>query len=206
MTKQYLIFDLDGTLIESVHDSEEIILGYLSEIPQIDMYIARTTLTNTWWTPLLQQLVIICQWLDIDTKELTQRIYGGILELDCRLFDGVSQKIQELAVNYTLFLTTGNSTPAAIKHLKKWWIYECFDIVLWSDEIPKWHDHLEIFQKSTNDDEFYKKAVYIGDGNSDRVFASEKWIDFIHIGNQQIDTYEIQSVVQIQDILSMLHN
>lgn len=203
MQKKYLIFDLDGTLIESVSESEKVVLSVLSEIPQINLDEARYLFENTKGTPLVKQLEQLCEWLDIDTFAVSRKIYEEIYKLDCVFFPGVPEKIRELSKKYALFLTTENSTPTALKYLNMWWIYDCFSVILGSDDILKWTDHLECFQTFTEDTEFYMNAVYIWDGNSDRTFAHEKNIDFIHIGMWWEDQYELSSV-SLMDIMNLI--
>ena len=58
--KKYLIFDLDGTLIESMWNSVRVIEKVLSEtIPGTDMEKVRYIFTTTAWTPLLTQLEMV---------------------------------------------------------------------------------------------------------------------------------------------------
>ncbi len=192
--KKYLIFDLDGTLVESNQKSEAIVLGHLFSIPWINRELAKSIFESTLGTPLLRQLEIICEWLPLDKKIICNKIYSDIFELDCNFFPGVPQKIRELSNIFTLFLTTGNSTPTALKYLKKWEIEDCFSLILGSESILKWSEHLESFRNSSRDPYFYEHSVYIWDGESDRRFALEKGIDFIHIGTEWKDQYELSSV------------
>lgn len=205
--KKYLIFDLDWTLIESMWDTINMVLDMLLKIEWTDIEKAKYIFFTTAWTPLLTQLEMLYEWFqNVDCKKLTQDIYNEILKLDTNFFPWVLQKVLELKNDYKLFLTTWNSTPTAIKHLKNWWIYEHFEIVLWSDEIHKWELHLEIFEEYSNDTDFYNKSIYIWDGDADRLFASKKWIDFIHIWNDKVDKYEINSVCEIDEILKIFNN
>lgn len=206
MRKQYLIFDLDGTLIESMHDSEKIVFRYLSQLPNFNEERARYIYNNTMWTPLLRQLEMICEWIDVDVQNLCDKIYSDIYELDCHFFPWVPEKIQELSMTYQLFLTTGNSTPTAEKYLKNGKIFNSFELILGSNEILKWWAHLELFKEYSNDANFYEKSIYVGDGGSDREFALEKWIDFIHIWNAWYDQYEIPSVLHINSILTTINS
>lgn len=204
--KKYLIFDLDGTLIESMSNSIQIVIDTLKDIPDTDFEKVRYIFATTAWTPLLTQLEMIYDDREVDCKGLTEKIYEKLLHLEAHFFPGVIEKIHELKNDYTLFLTTGNSTPTAYKHLQKWGILEYFEIVLWSDEIHKGVKHLEIFQNHIWEKDFYEKSVYIGDGDADRIFAQSKNIDFIHIGNEKKDIYEIQNVSEIDTILPLLNN
>lgn len=203
--KKYLIFDLDGTLIESMGTIVQVIVKELEKIPWVDIEKARYIFHSTGGTSLKEQLQMICQDESIDYDSLTEKLYDKISKVEAVFFPQIPEKIKKLQEKYTLFLSTWNSTPTAERYLQEWWMYSYFKIILWSNEIPKWARHLEIFQQDSQDIDFYKKAIYIWDWDSDRIFAWEKWIDFIHIGNDKKDIYEIQSVAQIDTILELLN-
>jgi len=200
--KKYIIFDLDWTLIQSMSDAVKIILNHLSKIPGIDLEKAKYIFKTTPWTALKTQIEYIFEWdKNINTDKITKEIYKTLLNYDADFFNWVPEKIKELCKKYKLFLTTWNSTKVAIKHLKKWWIIDCFELIYWSDKILKWIEHLNIFKEYSKDKVFFKNSIYVWDGQSDRIFAKEAWIDFIHIWNNKKDKYEIKSVKDIDKIL-----
>jgi len=204
--KKYIIFDLDWTLIESMSDTVKIILKYLSNIPKTDIAKAKYIFSTTPWMALKNQIKLVYEWEDhTNSDNITWEIYKILLDHDACFFEWVIDKINELNKNYKLFLTTWNSTQVAIKHLKKWWIINHFELIYWSDKILKWMDHLNIFKNYSNDENFFSKSIYVWDGKSDRLFANEAWIDFIHIWNEKIDKYEIKSVKEINTILDNLN-
>ena len=200
--KKYLIFDLDWTLIESMSDTLKIVYNELEKIPETDMELVRYVFTQTIWKPLKKQLEIIYPHKTIqEIEQITKNIYQKLANQEPRFFPWTIETIKKLCKKYKLFLTTWNSTDFAIKTLEKWWIKDCFEMILGSDKILKWEEHLEIFKEKTQDENFFKKAFYVWDGNSDREFAQWKWIDFIHIGNEGKDKYEVESVSEIEKII-----
>lgn len=203
MKKEYLIFDMDWTLVHSMWDSMQIIYDYIEKIDPELLDKSRYIFENTFGWPLIKQLEeVFWEWYDI--QKITNDIYKMQFYVKTEFFLWVPEKIKELAQKYTLFLTTWNSTKVAIKHLEKWWIKENFSMILWSDILLKGREHIEEFIKYTSDTDFSKKAVYTWDWEWDKFFASEYNIDFIRIGKFWKDKYEINSVVEIDEILEEL--
>lgn len=203
MKKEYLIFDMDWTLLHSMNSSMEVIYDYIKKIDSELLDKSRYVFENTMGTPLIKQIETIFEW-DYNHQKITDEIYEELLHLETEFFPGIIEKIKELSANYTLFLTTGNSTPTAMKHLEEWGIKDDFAIILGSDKLLKWREHIEEFIKYSCDDNFCHKAVYTGDWEWDKLFAWEFGIDFIRIGKFGKDKYEINSVSEIDEILRIL--
>ncbi|MDD5213760.1 MAG: HAD hydrolase-like protein [Candidatus Gracilibacteria bacterium] len=204
MKKEYLIFDMDGTLVHSMNSSMEVIYDYIKKIDSELLDKSRYVFENTMGTPLIRQIETIFEG-DYNHQKITDEIYEELLHLETEFFPGVIEKIKELSANYTLFLTTGNSTPTAMKHLEEGGIKDNFAIILGSDKLLKGRDHIEEFIRYSCDDDFCQKAVYTGDGEGDKLFSGQFDIDFIRIGKFGKDKYEINSVAEIDEILEILN-
>lgn len=203
--KKYLIFDLDDTLIKSGNNVLKVILEQLRKYHDYDEELARYVFTKTWWKPLKTQIkLIFSNKSQEEIEKITTDIYDKLAKLKSEFFPGVPELIKKLCENYKLYLTTWNSTQFAKQHLEKALIYQCFEKILGSDKILKWPDHLQIFKELSADENFFEKAVYIWDGNSDREFAKMFDIDFVHIWNEGKDKYEIPVVTQLPEILDRL--
>jgi len=204
MTKyKYIIFDLDWTLINSTHKILDIIEDYfLDNYP--DLYdTARYYLENSWWQSLQEQLEHIFENKALAEKE-TKKIYKILWDLrdKVKFFPWVKEKIKQLSKNYKLFLTTWSSTKFAKQTLKDWEIKKYFEKILWSDEILKWKEHLEIFKEMTNASDFFEKSLYIWDWNMDKIFAQESKIDFVRVWNRwDKNENTIISVLEIDKFL-----
>jgi len=138
MKKKYLIFDLDGTLI------------------------------------------------DEQTKEL---------------FPGVSDFIKKMSQWYTMFVSTRSSDEWARERLKNAWIFDYFEVVMWSSVMEKWVKHIEVFEMVSESDSFDQKAVFIWDWEIDREIAYEGGLPFIKIWKEWKDRLEADSVLDIEELI-----
>lgn len=205
--KKYLIFDLDGTLIESHKELTNLITKYFFENFWVEKDEVKYYLSNSRWTWLPKQVEKILWKSPEESKKIADDIYKKINNLwNSKFFDGVPEKIKELSKKYILFLSTWNSTTFAENNLKNWEIYDCFEYILWSEKTPKSDEHIKIFKEIVWDDDFEKKSIFIWDGEKDREIAKKCAIDFVHIDenleNNFWDKYEIKSVALLSDILN----
>ncbi len=200
----YIIFDLDGTLINSTHKIIDIIEDYfLENYP--DLYDdSRYYIENSFWMSLQEILENIFKCNKTAEKE-TKKIYKLLWDLrdKVKFFPWVKEKIKELKKNwYILFLTTWSSSKFAKQTLKDWEIYKYFSKVIWSDKILKWKDHLEIFKEISWDSDFYKKSIYIWDWEMDKIFALEQNIDFVRVWNRwEKDEIRVKNIIEIDKFL-----
>lgn len=200
--KKYLIFDLDGTLIQSQSNIDTIIHNFFIKHEEALASKADYVFATTKWVPLENQLKIIL-WDDhIHIKKYEDAIYAEINKhVTHKFFTGVPELIKKLSKQYQLFLTTWNSTKFAESVLKDGKIYHCFQKVLWSDSILKWMPHLNIFSEISWDPDFFQHSFYIWDWEWDRMFANQASIDFIHIWDEKIGRYEVKNILEIKKFL-----
>lgn len=207
--KKYLIFDLDGTLIQSSNQISEIIYKYIAE--NIDPELldtARYIIESNQWISLKEWFTILLDWDKESANFHSNIIYTKINNIKDNIiyFEWIVEKIHKLSNKYRLFLSTWNSDIFANDILKKWWILSCFDKVLWSSNILKSPLHIDEFINCTWDENFCDKAIFIWDGQRDQEIAEAMNIEFIHISNTWKNKYEIQSVVDIDSILDEINN
>jgi len=199
---KYIIFDLDWTLINSTHKIIDVIEKYFLE-KHPDYYdTARYNIENSFWMSLQEILNNIFNDKSLAEKE-TKNIYKLLSSLrnEVIFYDWIINKIKELSKKYKLFLSTWSSTTFAKQTLKDWWIDIFFEKIIWSDEILKWKEHLEIFKNISFDENFYKNSIYIWDWEMDKIFAYEQNIDFVRVWNRWECKKRIKSVNDIDNFL-----
>jgi len=207
--KKYIIFDLDGTLIESESGNFPLMYEALKKhIPDLEYDYFKYYSIQTAGTPLLAQLrVLFKNTLDEDNlQKITDEMYE-VLTNNCSnnpFFEWVLEMVQGLNPDYTLFLSTGNSDEFAQKKLSEWWIEVCFDRIMGSSIIGKWSEHIKIFKEISRDENFEKHCVYIWDGNTDRDIAHMHNIDFIKVWKAWIDTYEVDKTIDALEIIKSM--
>lgn len=207
--KKYLVFDLDWTLIESQSKLMKIVINYLVKNFSVDEEKIKYIASTTRWTWLPKQIELFLWVSENDSKKIANEIYEEINKnWTSNFFDWVPEKISELSKNYKLFLSTWNSTKFAEENLKKWWIYNCFEYILWSENISKSEEHIKFFKENFLIEDFEENAVFIWDWEKDREIAKICKMEFIHIDenleNKFWDKYEIKSVALIDEILKKL--
>lgn len=207
--KKYIIFDLDWTLIESHNKLMNLIIKYFNKNFGIEKEKVKYLFSTTRWTALSKQVEILLEVEENKAKQIANDIYKEInLSWNARFFSWIPEKILKLSKKYKLFLSTWNSTTFAENNLKEWWIYDCFEYILWSDKISKSKEHIKIFKEISLDSDFEKNAIFVWDWEKDREIAKNCSIDFIHIDenleNKFNDKFEIKSVAEIDKIFKIL--
>ena len=205
MKKKYLIFDLDGTLINSPVRIVSEVLDFVNEVEPEYYDKTRYVMSKTFWLSLKEIFKMVFED-DDKIKKYCDEAYKRLDKLRGKLkfFPWIPEKIKELSKKYKLFLSTWSSTDFAEDSLQEWWIKDCFEMIFWSEKVMKGSKHLEAFVDYSWDDKFFERSVYIWDGDMDRVFAEKHNIDFVFIWNKGIDKYEIKSVVEIDEVLKRI--
>lgn len=204
--KKYLVFDLDGTLVVSNSQIDSIIYNYLEKnLNSESIETARYYIENFQWMSLQElfnNLIEDKTQAKFHRDKLTEEI--DALQNQVQFFDQACELVEKLSKEYTLFLSTGNSDNFAEDVLRKWNIYQYFEKILGSTNIMKSTQHLEEFYKHIQDENFYENATFIWDGTRDREIAESKGLNFIHIGNDGTDQYEISEIKYIETILPLI--
>ena len=194
--KKYIIFDLDGTLINSNNNIREIIFEFFKEKHPEYYDILRYSVDFKQLSSIRDLLKSVYWRFDNEIKVIHKELYK-ILDKknkESKFINGTVEKILELKDKYKLYLSTWSSTRFAKDILKEAWIDEYFEIIQWSEEIPKSETHFDIFMEHSWDNEFYKHAISIWDSLKDEIFAGERKIDFILIWDKYNSISEIKEI------------
>lgn len=207
--KKYIIFDLDGTLIQSESENLPLQFEKLKEyLPDLEYDYFRYYCMQTAGTPLFDQLKVLFKNTldDENLHKITDEVYDIILKNaeNNPFFEWITDMIQSLQTEYTLFLSTGNSDEFAQKKLSEAGIEVCFQRIMGSSIIWKWPEHIKTFKEISWNKDFEKYCIYIWDGNTDRDIATMHNIDFIKVWKAWIDTYEVDKTIESLDIIKSL--
>lgn len=194
MIKKYLILDLDWTLINSNSNIKDLILLFFKNkepnyYDKVRYNLDFNKISN------IQDLLKIIYWNNYDLL-IEKNIYDFLDKNNQKnsFIEWTLEKILELKDKYTLYLSTWSSTKSAENILQKGWVKQYFEMIQWSDMIPKSEEHLDIFKIHSWDKDFFKKAISIWDSIRDELFATNRNIDFIKIWNKYKSIYDINNI------------
>lgn len=183
--KKYLIFDLDWTLISSKSYLKRIITEYFEKnYPDfLDTLKYKLDYDMIWDFDDLLNAIFQWDMTDEKIKEIKKELYSIINEKvdHVGFISWTTETLNKLKQDFKIFLSTWNSSDFAKQILKKWWCIDCFDIIIWSEIIPKSIEHVKLMIDHTNDENFYENAVFIWDWPRDREIANTLWIKYIKI-------------------------
>ena len=118
------------------------------------------------------------------------------------IFPWVEEMLKKLvAEKFTLFISSGAWDEALREYCKTWWIYKYFEAIMWSSVIEKSAKHIETFDMCMDDKMFHQKAIMIWDSDSDWAIAEEYWINFIKIWKTWNHRYEVDSVLEVEELV-----
>jgi phosphoglycolate phosphatase len=175
--KKLLIFDLDGTIINSERVTQRIVERYCEKngFPKIDIHNMLVS----------SQQRIIKEWEEFSDEEYQKNLYDLYCEVDNNLgnadfmpdlFENLQYILEKLSKENVLALYTSNGQNVATKVLKYYDIEKYFnDIKSWDDceklniKPKPGPEMLEVINKNLNFDRNF--MYYIGDTNKDILFA-----------------------------------
>ncbi|MEK6937917.1 MAG: HAD hydrolase-like protein [Nanoarchaeota archaeon] len=170
-----IVFDLDGTLDNQMPSYTAAFVRVCCEFGLPEEGVAQYY-CQSGGTPLKQQFTQILSRsnIPIDINRCYNRFWESIEE-KANPFDETISLVNLLHQQQRhLYITTGSKTEGAKRRLTQIGLISCFEMVLGqSENIDKGLKQLQSFKESSGDNDWEKKALYLGDGTMDMVFAKE---------------------------------
>ena len=193
--KQLIIFDMDGTLIDS-GDVISNTINYVRTNIGLDIMPKDELLTNI-NNPDINSAKFFygtSAFTDEQTK-LFGEYYNNNCISDIALYEGIQDLLEEISEHFTLSIATNASVEFAKKMIKHLNIEHYFDFIIGSNEvtIPKPHPEMLLNTLESLDMEI-KHSILVGDSNKDKNAAIACEMDYILV-NWGFTKHDCDSVI-----------
>ncbi|BCD63149.1 phosphoglycolate phosphatase [Nitratiruptor sp. YY08-26] len=202
----YLIFDMDGTLIDSsaiISNSINYVRSKLG-LPPMDKKVILEAVNDT----SIHRPKFFYGVEEYEPKhvEWFREYYANNHHKETVLYTGVKELLEEIKPYFRLFLATNAYRVSAELILKNLGIYEYFEIIVCGDEVPHPKPAPDMIFKIIDYFGCKKDEILlIGDGKTDEEAACAAGIGFLKV-NWGWSEYEdaIKSVEELKEILLSL--
>lgn len=209
-----IIFDLDGTLIDSMKQHQEIFGKMLYEGFGISQERGESIYIETAGKPLDEQFQIVLQQSGIRGENITRLVdefWSRVKTIKFSPFKDVPLAIRALHnAGYSLFVTSGSTNAIVEAKLSHAEIIDCFQLVLGSDysatSDKKGADHFRKIQKQLKleTDAFRQSTMFVGDGKHDMQLAKEEGFVGVLRTNERA-TMDIEADLYINDLTDLIN-
>ena len=206
MTKELIIFDMDGTLVNSAYTIANAI-NYVREklnLPKMDNKLIEEKVNDHTINPSKY-------FYEIDNFEKRhENWFGEYYSLNHKkelvLYDGIYELLVELKENnFKLAVATNAYSTSTIESLTHLNILNLFDATVSHDEVKRGKPYPDMLFKLLKDLDVSKdEAIFIGDGSRDEIASKRAGIDYIMV-NWGFSEYT-NAVNSIEKLKSMLIN
>lgn len=206
--KELIIFDMDGTLI----DSGDVITNTinfvrnnigLDSIPKLEML---DHLNN----PDINAAKFFygtSSFTDEQTK-LFGEYYDKNCVTDIVLYDGIKEMLNSIDSHFTLTVATNASVEFANKMLKHLDIDTHFDMVIGANNVPKPKPHPDMLLKTIQRfDTKSSNSILIGDSHKDKRAATSANIDCVLVNwgfTNHLESESIETTKELQELILKL--
>ena len=206
--KELIIFDMDGTLIDSgnvITNTINFVRGHLG-LEAIEKTLMLEQLNN----PDINSSEYFYgtgEFTDEQTALFTE-YYNKNCISDIILYDGIKEMLESLESHFILTIATNASREFAVKMIEHLEINNHFDLVVGATCVENSKPHPDMIHKTLNDLNIIdKKAILIGDSHKDKRAANAANIDSILV-NWGFTNHKKEDVVtetsQLHEILLQL--
>ena len=177
MEYKYGIFDLDGTIVDSMPTYTKVFFEILSEKFKIDIKNSSEYYLESAGTPIEIQFQQVLENNNISFEnipELVDEFFETVNSEKFLIFERSRTIIEYLYnKNVLLFISTGSTTECSKERLVKSDLLKYFSVILGSNKITKGPEHIKGFAKFVNlpTEEFARRSFYCGDGIRDMEIA-----------------------------------
>jgi len=203
--KKLIIFDMDGTLVNSsitIAKAINYVRKQLDLTPMDETYILQLVNDHT-INPA--QKFYHAQSFDKDHERWFSEYYTKNHENELVLYKGIKELLSRLKTkeNKVLAVATNAYRKSTIESLTHLEVYDIFDTIACYDDVVQGKPHPDMLYKILKELQYSKEdALFIGDGPRDEIAAKEANIDYIMVdwGFTEHDD-AVRSVTQLERML-----
>jgi len=204
MSKQLIIFDMDGTLVNSsltIANAINYVRENLGFAPMEQEYILRRVNDHS-INPA--QTFYHTQRFEIDQERWFSEYYSKNHENELVLYDGISELLKTLKNRgHALAVATNAYRSSTIESLTHLDVYHLFDGIACYDDVAEGKPHPDMLHKLLFELKHKAhNALFIGDGSRDEMASVSAKIDYIMVdwGFTEHDD-AVRSVEELEKIL-----
>lgn len=174
---KYIVFDLNGTLVDAISTYIRIFCDILAKHAGIDPSEAAAYSARAAGTPWDEQFAFMLKKNGLNTRkvpEMTEEFFRLVDREKYFLYPGVKEVLESFrAKDCKIFISSASKTGPMIKRIYDMEILPYVDFLVGADIYPKSPRHLELLAKKEEISlqDFARQAIYFGDGPGDMKIA-----------------------------------